>query len=143
MTDARAAGVVVDTMVMSWLLEPARSPLAAPYEELMGGRAVVVAFQTVMELRFGALNAGWGDLRRRRLDRELAKYSVMQADDEMATVCAALRNRCVQIGHALGAKVHDGDRWIASAAVRLRIPLVSHDGVFVGTPGLELLTLRE
>jgi len=50
MTDARPAGVVVDTMVMSWLLEAERSPLAEPYEELIGARPVVVAFQMVMEL---------------------------------------------------------------------------------------------
>ncbi len=128
-------------MVMSWLLEPERSPLAEPYEELIGDRPIVVAFQTVMELRFGALNAHWGDLRRRRLDRELAKYSLMQADDAMATVCAEIRHRCVQIGHALGDKIHDRDRWIAAAAIRRSLPLVSHDGVFDKAPGLDLLTI--
>ncbi len=99
-------------------------------------------FQTVMELRFGALNAHWGDLRRRRLDRELTRYSLLQADDDTATVCAELRHRCVQVGHALGDKIHDGDRLIAATATRLGIPLVSHDGVFDGTPRLELLTLQ-
>jgi predicted nucleic acid-binding protein len=58
----------------------------------------------------------------------------------MTTVCANLRVRCAQIGHALGDKLHDGDRWIAAAAMRLRVPLVSHDGVFDGAPGLELIT---
>ena len=141
MTAALQAGVVLDTMVMSWLLEPDRSPLAEPYEELIGGRPIVVAFQTVMELRFGTLNANWGELRRRRLERELTKYSLMEADDEMATVCAELRHRCVQIGHAHGDKIHDGDRWIAAAAISRTIPLVSHHGVFDSTPGLELLTI--
>jgi predicted nucleic acid-binding protein len=141
-TDARRAGVVVDTMVMSWLIEPERSPLADPYRELIGGRPTLVVFQTVMELRFGALNARWGELRRRRMERNLSRLTLIEADDQMATVCAQLRHRCVQIGHALGNKVHDGDRWIASAAIRLAIPLVSHDGVFAGTPGLEVLTLR-
>lgn len=142
MTDARRAGVIVDTMVMSWLIEPDRSPLADPYRELIGGRSTLVVFQTVMELRFGALNARWGELRRRRLESNLARLTLIEADNEMATVCATVRHRCVRVGHALGNKVHDGDRWIASAAIRLRIPLVSHDGVFAGTPRLELLTLR-
>ena len=142
MSDARQAGVVVDTMVMSWIIEPERSPLSGPYEQLIDGRPIAVAFQTVMELRFGALNAHWGDLRRRKLDRELTRYSLLQADDDTATVCAELRHRCVQVGHALGDKIHDGDRWIAATAIRLAIPLVSHDGVFSATPGLELLTLQ-
>jgi predicted nucleic acid-binding protein len=142
MSDARQAGVVVDTMVMSWIMEPVRSPLSGPYEELIGPRPIAVAFQTVMELRFGALNANWGELRRRKLDRELTKYSLLQPDDDTATVCAELRHRCVRFGHALGDKIHDGDRWIAATAIRLRVPLASHDGVFSGTPRLELLTLR-
>jgi len=59
MNEARAAGVVVDTMVISWLFEDCPNPLADTYRELIGGEPVVLAFQTVMELRFGALRAGW------------------------------------------------------------------------------------
>jgi predicted nucleic acid-binding protein len=72
MTDARPLGVVVDTMVISWLLDERPNALAAGYRVLIGARPVVLAFQTVMELRYGALRAGWGDLRRRRLERGIA-----------------------------------------------------------------------
>ncbi|EUA17418.1 hypothetical protein MAHJHV30_35220 [Mycobacterium avium subsp. hominissuis] len=51
-----------------------------------------------------------------------------------------MRARCSQVGHALGNKLHDGDRWIAAAAIRLGIPLVSHNGLFDGAPGLEFIT---
>ncbi|EUA41507.1 hypothetical protein I553_3398 [Mycobacterium xenopi 4042] len=47
-----------------------------------------------------------------------------------------MRARCSQVGHALGNKLHDGDRWIAAAAIRLGIPLVSHNGLFDGAPVL-------
>jgi predicted nucleic acid-binding protein len=41
----------------------------------------------------------------------------------------------------LGDKVHDGDRWIAATALRLNChPLVTHDGVFDETPGLQIIT---
>lgn len=93
-----------------------------------------------MELRYGALRAGWGELRRRRLERRVAELAVVQSDDEMISVCAELRQGCRRIGHPLGSKVHDGDRWIAAAAIRLGLSLVSHDGVFDGAPRLELLT---
>jgi hypothetical protein len=63
-----------------------------------------------MEHRYGAFNARWGELRRRRMERNLTGLTLIEADDEMATVCAELRHRCAQIGHALGNQVHDGDR---------------------------------
>jgi predicted nucleic acid-binding protein len=94
-----------------------------------------------MELRFGALHAGWGDLRRQQLEWRLARFAVVQPDDEMITVCSKLRSDCRRLGHALGDKLHDGDRWIAAAAVRLGCPLVSHDALFRDAPGLELIAV--
>jgi len=60
MTDARTPGVVVDTMLVSWLFDERPNPLADRYRHLIGPQPVLLAFQTVMELRFGALRAGWG-----------------------------------------------------------------------------------
>jgi hypothetical protein len=37
--------------------------------------------------------------------------------------------------------MHDGDRWITATALRLRTPLVSHEGLFVNVPALQLLTV--
>jgi predicted nucleic acid-binding protein len=143
MTNAPPAGVVVDTMVISWLFDDRPNRLADRYRGLIGQRRVLLAFQTVMELRYGALRAGWGELRRRRLERRVAELTVIQPDDSTITTCAVLRMRCNQIGHALGDKLHDGDRWIAAAAMRIDVPLVSHDGLFDGAPGLELITAAD
>jgi len=143
MTDAPAAGVVVDTMVISWLLDDRPQRLATGYRGLIGTTPMLVAFQTLMELRYGALRAGWGELRRRRLERRVGRLTVVQPDDATISACAELRYRCQQAGHALADKVHDGDRWIAATAIRLGLPLVSHDGVFVGAPGLELLSIAK
>lgn len=140
MTAARAAGVVVDTMVVSWLFDGRPNAVADQYRTLIDATPVLLAFQTVMELRYGALRAGWGELRRRRLERRIAELTVVQPDDEMIRVCAELRQACRQLGHPLSSKIHDGDRWIAAAAIRLGLPLVSHDGVFKATPRLVLLT---
>jgi predicted nucleic acid-binding protein len=143
MTDAPAAGVVIDTMVISWLLDDRPQRLANSYRELIATTPMLVAFQTLMELRYGALRAGWGELRRRRLERRVGQLTVVQPDDATISVCAELRHRCQQAGHGLADKVHDGDRWIAATAIRLGVPLVSHDGVFVGAPDLQLLTIAE
>jgi len=98
MTNAQPSGVVVDTMVISWLFDDRANPLADRYRVLIGPRRVLLAFHTVMELRYGALRAGWGDLRRRRLERHIAELTVVQPDDKMITACANLRVRCKQIG---------------------------------------------
>ena len=127
-------------MVISWLLDQRPNPDADNYRTLIDDTPVLLAFQTVMELRYGALRAGWGELRRRRLERRIAELTVVQPDDEMIRVCAELRQGCRQIGHPLESKIHDGDRWIAAAAIRLGLPLVSADGVFDGTPRLVLLS---
>lgn len=142
MTGAQQSAVVADTMVISWLFDDRPNRLADNYRMLIGTRQVLLAFQTSMELRYGALRAGWGDLRRRRLERRIGELTVADSDDEMTVACAHLRARCARIGHALGDKLHDGDRWIAAAAVRLGVPLVSHDKLFRGVPGLELIAFR-
>lgn len=141
MTGRTAAGVIVDTMVLSWLLDDRPAELAAGYRELIGAAPMLVPFQALMELRYGTLKAGWGEMRRRRLERRIAQLTVAQPDDATITVCAELRERCRQAGHPLVHKQHDGDRWIAALAIRLELPLVSDDGVFVDAPGLQLLSL--
>ncbi len=142
MTGAPSA-VVVDTMAAGWLLDERAHPLAERYRALIDRRPIVLAFQTVMELRYGALHAGWGEFRRRRLEQRIAELTLAQPDDEMITICAELRQACRASGHALAEKIHDGDRWIAAAAIQLAVPLVSHDGVFANTPGLQLLTATD
>jgi hypothetical protein len=38
MTDAHASGAIVDTMVISWLLDDRPNPLAESYRELIGAQ---------------------------------------------------------------------------------------------------------
>lgn len=68
MSQGRSAAVVVDTMVMSAVVNATRRPnLASAYRSLIGGRPVLISFATVTELRYGAVKAGWGELRQRRV----------------------------------------------------------------------------
>lgn len=131
---------MIDTVAFSALFHQARRPeIAAPYIEIVSGRDLLVSFVTVTELRFGALKGGWGDLRRRALERDLAALPVVQPDDQLMSICAAVRNRCEHEGHPLGQKIHEADRWIAATALRLKIPVVSADQVFRGVAGLAVL----
>jgi predicted nucleic acid-binding protein len=115
---------------------------ARPFRELIGQRPILLSFSTVTELRFGAIKARWGELRLRGLERDLSGFRVVQPDDALMRRCAELRFECEQLGHALGQKLHEADRWIAATAIAGGLDLVSDDKVFVGTPGLSLLTTR-
>lgn len=124
-------------MVVSAMVKSHRAPeTAAEYRGLIAGRAVVVSFATVTEMRYGARKAGWGELRRRGLERTLARFVVAQPVDEMMSICGATRDQCERRGLALGQKVHEADRWIAATALYLDTELVSDDAVFQGVDGL-------
>jgi predicted nucleic acid-binding protein len=135
--------VVVDTMVASALINARRRPgRQNAFEDLIDGRRVLVSFATVTELRFGAINGAWGDLRRRSLERNLQTFVVVQPDDRLMMRCAEFRYDCQRRGHPLGQKVHEADRWIAVTAIAAGVDLVSDDAAFVDAPGLSVLTTR-
>jgi predicted nucleic acid-binding protein len=139
----RDGPAVVDTMVFSWALMGAATEIGRAYAPQLVGRTVILAAQTVAELRYGAIHSNWGDKRRADLEERIATSRVVRVDDALSTRYAELKDRCVRQGHALGQKQHDGDRWIAATALRYEIPLISHDGVFIGAPELELITELE
>lgn len=127
--------VVVDTDVFSARLIP-DSALARRYEPLLLGRVEFISFQTVAEVRYGALLRGWGATRLRRMEAEIARTEVVHTGPDLIRIYADLRVACQRAGHALAQREHDADRWIAATAIRLGLPLVSNDGVFLGAPGL-------
>jgi predicted nucleic acid-binding protein len=133
---ARRGPIVLDTDVFSADLSD--TVLIALCEPIIVGRPAFVSFQTVAELRYGAFRRGWGEARLRKLDAKIASVEVVHSGDELVATYARLRTECVRVGHALGQREHDADRWIAATALRLGIPLVSNDRVFEGTPGLQL-----
>lgn len=119
------------------------SPLVALYEPLVVGRRSFVSFQTVAELRFGALRRGWGPTRMLALDAKVARAEVVYSGVELVLSWAQLRAECARIGHALGQPEHNADQWIAATAIRLRVPLVSNDGIFRDVPSLILETVLD
>ena len=132
--------VVVDTNVFTAWLRGTRSPLEARYAKHTVGRLPAVTPQTVAEARYGALMAGWGQRRLDELARLIDRVRLLPVDDETIERVAELRNDCRAIGHALHQRHHNADLWIAAAAVRWSLPLVAHDAVFIGCPGLDLRT---
>lgn len=131
--------IVVDTGVFSAALSRRRRPQFEPYVGRLVGHQLNLAVQTVAELRFGALKAGWAETRRSRLEAAIATATVIPVTDSLLTAVAELRLACQQIGHPLAADAHHEDLWIAATAVHIRAPLVAADWIFVDVPELVLL----
>jgi predicted nucleic acid-binding protein len=140
MAAAKMGPVVVDTGVFGADLSATSKPLADLYGDVLTGRSILISFVTVAELRYGALRAGWGAKRRDELEAVIGEAKVVWPGHALASQYAALRAECVTAGHGLGEKSHEADRWVAATARYVGVPLVSHDGVFVDTPGLTLIT---
>jgi len=132
--------IVIDTGVYS--ADLSETALIAVYEPIIVGRPAFLSFQTVAELHFGALRRNWGAARMRKLDAKIAAAQVVHSGEDLVATYAHLRAECVRLGHALGQREHDADRWIAATALRLGIPLVSNDRIFEGAPGLRLESAR-
>jgi predicted nucleic acid-binding protein len=135
--------VVIDTGVFGANLSPAGKgkALATAYRPLLEGRPAVISFVTMAELRFGAKLAGCGSGRLQRLD-----YQIGRADDivwpgpSLADAHTTSRAWCVRAGDGLGQKDHEADRWVATTAIWLDIPLIAHDAIFANVKGLQLRT---
>jgi len=123
--------VVLDTNVVSFLHRG--HPRAARFEPLLHGRLPAVSFATVAELRYGALKAGWGERRRRVLDRTLRRYLFLPANPEVSAAWARIRAAMDAAGCGMGGP----DRWIAATALAFDCPLLTDDERHFGrVPGL-------
>lgn len=134
-------GVVVDTDVYSARLVPG-SVVAQRYEALVVGRPIFLCFQTVAEMRYGALLRNWGTDRVRGLETAINAARLVNSGTDLIRTYTQLRVACERQGHGLSQQDHDADRWIAATAVLLDLPLVSNDRIFEGAPGLDLLAAR-
>ena len=133
---APSAVVVVDTNVASFL--SAGLAEAAAYRDVCQGRIGTLSFQTVAELRFGALHRRWGERRRAGLERFMAGHQIAYPIE--ATVDAWARLKALS-SHA-GSPIAADDLWVAATALAEGATLVSHDAAFrplVTLVGLDLV----
>jgi tRNA(fMet)-specific endonuclease VapC len=131
--------VLLDTTVAS-LLHPKKKddPVRIKYESHMHGQTLALSFQSVAELWDWAESNRWSGKSRHGLDAFIRKFLVIPYDYDLAQVWARVMDASRREGRRLDA----GDCWIAATAVHRRIPLLTHDGDFVGRSisGLEVIS---
>lgn len=136
--------VVIDTDVFSALyIDPDRAARRGlPVESwrtALTGMRVIISFQTRAEVLAGVRGSNWGDRRAAAAVVKLDTAHTISADRHVIDAYAELTTACRRAGHALHDKVHTADRWVAASAVAKGLPLLSHDGIYRGAPGVTLL----
>ncbi len=85
--------VLLGTNVFTaWLRR--QSPLVPLYGKHVIGRRITVAQQTVAEVRYGAIAAGWGERRLEAVERLLREARVLHVNDQ-TTWAYALEPNCL------------------------------------------------
>ena len=115
---------VADTSVASLILR--KRPEVSAYRERLEGSRIYLSFQTIAEMRFGALLKNWGGKRRRELEDFLSSCTTLEYTDELADKWAIIMKEA----RLAGRRLESGDAWIAATALLLDIPLLTHDRDF-------------
>ena len=115
---------VADTSVASLILR--KRPEVSAYRERLEGSRIYLSFQTIAEMRFGALLKNWGGKRRRELEDFLISCTTLEYTDELADKWAIIMKEA----RLAGRRLESGDAWIAATALLLDIPLLTHDRDF-------------
>lgn len=104
----------------------AGSALLVPYQQHMQGATLFLGFQTVAEMRFGALKANWGASRRQVLEQFFSNFNIILYNDALAFHWVEVMLDAQRVGRRLEA----GDGWIVAPAKYLNAPLLTHDKDF-------------
>lgn len=143
MTLAEQRWALLDTDVWSGLFARSRrseDPRAETWRGLLAGWGVLIATQTRAEVMAGLAVTDVGSARREKVQTQLAGTSTVPVTEAVVVAYADLTAACKHAGHALHAKQHTGDRWIAATAIAVGVPLLSGDAIYRNTPGLSVLT---
>lgn len=131
--------VVVDTDAWSHLYIPRskRHSKTERWRDMLVGATAVIAAQTRAEVLAGVFAAGdWSEHRRQEVRQRLDQTATAPVDERTIEHYARLTAACRATGHALGQKIHAGDRWVAATAVALDAPLLSGDHIYRDAPSL-------
>lgn len=112
---------VVDTDVYSFLLKKSREALR--FEPFLQNCQIILSFQTVAELFKWTIVRNWQQPRIDELEAAMRRCIIVPYDRDIAWTWARLTGEC----HKQGRPISAGDAWIAAAAIRYGIPLLTNN----------------
>ena len=113
--------LLLDTDVASYLLKA--SSHAHAFRPLLEGKRCALAFVSVAELFKWALKRRWGQRRIEQLESALHHYVIIPYDVDLAWSWARVVVAC----ESAGRPISFADAWVAAAALRHGIPLVTNN----------------
>jgi tRNA(fMet)-specific endonuclease VapC len=121
--------------VPEWRIRPRR---AFDYRAFLSGRLPVISAQTLAEIDHWPERGGWGAARRGELERFLHAFPVEYPDREVCRLWGYLTAAARKSGFV----VPPTDAWQAATALRLKVPLVTHnERNYRGIPDLVVLSV--
>ena len=131
--------VLLHTDVYSFLTKPDKKK-AEIYQQHVEGATLALTFVTIGELHAGAAKAKWAADKIEAMEQNLKMFVKVPFDSEVCRVYGSLKFGC-KTDDGSHRVVASNDLWIASCAIRHRIPLVSNNRKhFEGIPGLNLIS---
>jgi tRNA(fMet)-specific endonuclease VapC len=113
--------VLLDTDVASFLFK--KSPRAKPFQSLIKGKQLVLAFVSVAELFKWTLKRRWGARKTEKLESALRRYLIVPYDRDLAWAWARVVAACEDAGRPIA----PSDAWIAAAALRHDLGLATNN----------------
>jgi tRNA(fMet)-specific endonuclease VapC len=126
------ATLLLDTNIVSYAIKDDTRRLLK--EKHVAGHRTCLCFMSIAELYRWAIGKHWGQRRIDSLEIEVKRHIVLPYDDDLAWTWARVRS-------IKGLPVDPSDAWIAAAALRHNLPLVTHNRRhFEAVPGLQLIS---
>ena len=113
--------MLLDTDVASYLFK--NSPRAKDFRPFLEGRQPTLAFVSVAELYKWTLKRRWGQKKVDRLENSLRRYVIVPYDRDLAWAWARVVATCEDAGRPMA----PSDAWIAAAALRHDMPLLTNN----------------
>jgi len=113
--------LLLDTDVASYLFKNSRR--AMPFRSLLEGKRPALAFVSVAELFKWTLKRHWGPQKVEQLEAALRRYVVIPYDRDLAWAWARVVAACEDAGRPIA----PSDAWVAAAAVRHGVPLLTNN----------------
>jgi len=125
--------VILDTDIFSYLFK--KDPRALPYQPYIDRAEVSVSFATVAELFFGSYKANWGTKMIAFLEKDLAKYVILNSNYDICRIYGKIRYGCKR------QPINDSDYWIAACALYHDATLLTNNWKhFNAIDGLKLIS---
>ena len=123
---------IADTNIVSFI--HTGDSRGEPYRARLTGREVGISFASVAELYRWTIVRAWDQTRIDNLMADLRRYLTLPPDDGTAWEWARIKSIS---GHPMSSD----DAWIAAAAKRYNVPLVTHNRKhFENIPGLTVIS---